>query len=88
MAILISFLVLEAFLPRYFKGAEEQFELHPELLEVNHNNFKPKIPQLVRDVLARNMSKEIEFYHIVKQKLLKQYMSIQWIIYLFLFIYY
>ena len=72
-----SIKVFEAFLPKYFKGSGELFQTHPELLETNKNTFKPKVSNTIRQHLAKNMSKEIEFYHLVKQRLIKQYLSIK-----------
>ena len=72
-----SIKVFEAFLPKYFKGSEELFHAYPELLGKNKNTFKPKVSNAVRQLLAKNMSKEIEFYHLAKQRLIKQYMSIK-----------
>ena len=72
-----SIKVFESYLPKYFKGSKELFQTYPELLETNVNTFKPKVSNTIRLQLAKNMSKEIEFYHLVKQRLIKQYLSIK-----------
>ena len=65
-----SMAVMEAFLPRYFKGASKNLEI------VNHNSLQPSVSFHVREEISRNMSREIEFYNIVRQKLFKQLLSI------------
>lgn len=72
-----SIQVLEHYLPRYFKGLTNLLETNPELLQTNRNTFKPPVPNWVREMMAKNMSKEIEFYHIVRQRLIKQYLLIK-----------
>ena len=66
----VSMAVMEAFLPRYFKGVTK------DLKKINHNSMQPSVSHDVRKQIARNMTREIEFYNIVKQKLFKQYLSI------------
>lgn len=65
-----SMLVMETFLPRYFKGASQYLE------KINHNSLQPPVSFHVREEIAKNMTHEIEFYNIVRQKLIKQYLSI------------
>ena len=69
-----SLKVLEAFLPRYFKGATSLLDMAN--VTTNTNPFKPKVSAEVRHMLAKNMSKEIEFYHLAKQRLFKQLASL------------
>ena len=65
------------YLNKYFKGSKELFHTNPELLEINVNKFKPKVSNTIDQLLAKNMSKEIELYHLVKQGLIKQFLSIK-----------
>ena len=66
----MSLNVMESFLPRYFKGSTNISQ------KFNHNNVKPIVRKYFREQIAKNMTKEIEFYDIVKQRLIKQFMSI------------
>ena len=43
---------------------------------VNKNMYKPKVPHFVRELIAKNITREIEFYNFCKQRLNKQYLSI------------
>ena len=70
-----SLKVLEAFLPRYFEGASNLSASTD--VTTNTNHFKPKVSADVRALIANNMSKEIEFYHMAKQRLFKQYNSLK-----------
>ena len=67
--------VLEAYLPRYFQGAFGVVQ--KTAISTNQNTFKPPVSAKIRSILARNMSKEIEFFHLAKQRLIKQYKSLQ-----------
>ena len=68
--------VLEALLPKYFAGATQLLEQDPEILQINKNAFKPAVEPDIKSMLASNMTKEIEFYHIARQRLLRQYLVI------------
>jgi dermatan/chondrotin sulfate uronyl 2-O-sulfotransferase UST len=69
--------VFEAFLPRYFKGTQEYLATsNPDILTTNTNTFKPKVSSDIRAIIAANMTKEIDFYYHCKQRLLRQYLSI------------
>ena len=59
-----SMAVMEAFLPRYFKGVSSEYGE-----KINHNSLQPRVPFDVRQQIARNMTRKIEFCNIVKQKL-------------------
>ena len=71
-----SLQVLEHFLPRYFQGSTELFATGKVEKVVNKNLFKPKTSALVREMIAKNITREIEFYNYCKQRLHKQYLSI------------
>ena len=68
--------VFEAFLPKYFLGANALLEEEPSILHTNQNTFKPKVDGHIQAAVAANMTKEIEFYHIVKQRLFQQHAAI------------
>ena len=67
--------VLEAFLPRYFEGASRVVQ--NDAISTNRNAYKPPVSAYIRSLLERNMSKEIDFYHLARQRLVKQYKSLQ-----------
>jgi len=69
-----SLLVLEQFIPKYFEGVTEIY--HLKNFEVNKNQLKPKVEDEIRLIIAKNISREIEFYNFCKQRLFKQYKSI------------
>ena len=71
-----SLQVLEHFVPRYFQGSTELFATGKVEKVVNKNLFKPKTSALVREMIAKNITREIEFYNYCKQRLHKQYLSI------------
>lgn len=66
--------VFEHFLPRYFTNAREAYRLYMNDQPKNSNNIKPKIPQWIKDKIAANMTKEIEFYEFCKQRFHRQYL--------------
>ena len=71
-----SLKVLEHFVPRYFEGSTELFATGKVDKVVNKNLYKPKTSALVREMIAKNITREIEFYNYCKQRLHKQYLSI------------
>ena len=71
-----SIMVLETFLPKFFQGSTKLLKQTSELDGLNQNTLKPKVSSQARKQIAENMTREIEFYHIVRQKLFQQYMSI------------
>ena len=73
-----SLQVLEHFLPRYFQGSTELFATGKVAKVVNKNLYKPKTSALIREMIAKNITREIEFYNYCKQRLYKQYLSILW----------
>lgn len=72
-----SIQVLEELLPKYFKGARKLLSEDAELLQVNRNQFRPKVKQQICDQITANFSLEIDFYHFAKQRLFKQYLSVK-----------
>ena len=72
-----SIQVLENHLPRYFRGVNQVISKEPDLLKTNTNGFKPKVRREIKSAIAANMTKEIDFYLYVKQRLLRQYMTLE-----------
>eukprot|EP00095_Tigriopus_kingsejongensis_P010557 snap_masked-scaffold421_size176100-processed-gene-0.2 protein:Tk10557 transcript:snap_masked-scaffold421_size176100-processed-gene-0.2-mRNA-1 annotation:"heparan sulfate 2-o-sulfotransferase pipe" len=72
-----SMTVLEHFLPRFFTGVKEVYSKNKQYWSnVNKNKFRPEVSGYVRDLVKRNMTREIEFYEYCKQRLHKQYLSL------------
>lgn len=71
-----SFVVFEAYLPRYFKGVKEVYFNQLKGAQKNKNIYKPKTSRTIRNQLLGNFSLEIEFYEFCKQRLHRQYLAI------------
>jgi dermatan/chondrotin sulfate uronyl 2-O-sulfotransferase UST len=71
-----SLKVLETFIPRYFAGSTEAFDTGKVSKVINKNMYKPKVPFHVRELIAKNITREIEFYNFCRQRLNKQFLSI------------
>ena len=72
-----SIQVLENHLPRYFKGVNQVISKEPDLLKTNTNSFKPRVSREIKLAIAANMTREIDFYLYAKQRLLRQYLSLE-----------
>ena len=72
-----SIQVLENHLPRYFRGVDQVISNNPNILKTNTNGFKPKVSREIKLAMAANMTREIDFYLYAKQRLLRQYLSLQ-----------
>lgn len=68
--------VLQELLPRYFQGSLQLLSEDPDLLQINRNQFRPKVKQRIRDQITANFTLEIDFYNFAKQRLFKQYISL------------
>ena len=75
-----SLLVLEKFVPAFFKNAHKEYYAmrEKEKGQVNKNIFKPKVPEEVKNYVKTKMSKEFEFYKFCQQRLYKQFLTIQY----------
>ena len=71
------FLVLEAYLPRYFNGAKDIMSKSEDLKFVGRPMNKPGVSYKVRNMIAKNMTNEIEFYNIVRQRLFRQFITLE-----------
>lgn len=76
----MSLKVLEGYLPRFFDGAYNIYKNKLNGLKVNRNLLKPEVSQDIKDILSKNMTREIEFYNFCQQRLLQQFDAIrpQW----------
>ena len=72
-----SIQVLKNHLPTYFKGVDQVISNEPNLLKTNTNGFKPKVSKEIKSAIAANMTREIDFYFYAKQRLHRQYLSLQ-----------
>ena len=72
-----SIQVLENHLPRYIRGVNQVISKEPDLLKTNTNGFKPRVSSEIKSAIAANMTKEIDFYLYAKQRLLRQYLSLE-----------
>ncbi|XP_044314206.1 heparan sulfate 2-O-sulfotransferase pipe isoform X3 [Drosophila rhopaloa] len=74
----ITLSVLEAYIPRFFAGAkDEYYALKQTLGNVNRNAFRPLLSGKARALLSQNLTREIELYQFVKHRLYKQYIALQ-----------
>ena len=78
-----SLVVLEHYLPRFFRGVSDVYRQYMEKSRkgrgVNANLYKPKKPktwQQIKDTLAANFTKEIDFYEYCRARLHKQYLTL------------
>lgn len=72
-----SLIVLEHYLPLFFSGASEEYRRHKGYWKnVNKNNFRPDVSPTVKDMLRKNLTREVEFYEFCKQRLHKQYLAL------------
>lgn len=69
--------VLEHYVPAFFKGARLAYNQYMNARPKNTNNFKPHIPQYIKDQMAANFTREIEFYQFCKQRFYRQYLAIK-----------
>ena len=73
-----SLFVLEKYVPMFFKGMLKQYKNRKnwQTKEVNKNIFKPKVSEIAKELVRRNMTRETEFYEFCKQRLHKQYLAV------------
>lgn len=72
-----SLAVLEAYIPRFFRGARAYLAEHSEIRHMNKNTFKPPVDPELRASLMGRFQREIQFYEFCKQRLHKQYMLME-----------
>ena len=68
-----SLRVLEAYVPRFFRGASDFYRDQLGGLRMNSNLYKPRLSEEARVALAKNFTLEYEFYEFCKQRLEKQH---------------
>lgn len=69
-----SLQVLENYVPAFFKGARL---LYAQTFHDNKNRVKPKVSTKIKNIVRANFTTEIEFYQYCKQRLWRQYLTIQ-----------
>lgn len=70
--------VLEHYIPRFFKGARQVYRDEVERFKgINRNIFKPPVSEEVKEIVRRNFTREIEFYHFCRQRLHRQLLALQ-----------
>lgn len=45
--------------------------------KINRNSFKPPVSEEVKDMVRRNFTREIEFYHFCRQRLHRQLLALK-----------
>jgi len=66
--------VLEAFMPRHFRGAREAYWSYAS--EVNRNKLRPSVSEETRLIVGRNLTQETDFYLWCKQRLNTMYYAL------------
>ncbi|XP_075225162.1 heparan sulfate 2-O-sulfotransferase pipe isoform X1 [Lycorma delicatula] len=70
--------VLEYYIPRFFKGARQVYKEEVEHFKrINRNTFKPPVSEEVKDLVRKNFTREIEFYHFCRQRLHRQLIALR-----------
>jgi len=69
--------VLEEYVPMFFRNVRKVHKDNLREMVKNANTIKPKIPQAIKDKVAKNFTAEIDFYEFCKQRLYKQYLAIK-----------
>nr|XP_014280499.1 heparan sulfate 2-O-sulfotransferase pipe [Halyomorpha halys] len=70
--------VLEHYIPRFFRGASKIYNEELERFrKINRNNFKPPVSEEVKDIVRRNFTREVEFYHFCRQRLHRQLLALK-----------
>ncbi|XP_075225163.1 heparan sulfate 2-O-sulfotransferase pipe isoform X2 [Lycorma delicatula] len=69
--------VLEYYIPRFFKGARQVYKEVEHFKRINRNTFKPPVSEEVKDLVRKNFTREIEFYHFCRQRLHRQLIALR-----------
>ena len=67
--------VLEQYVPDFFDGALKVYQASPKK-KTNQNMLKPQVSRTIKQLLAKNMTYEFDFYEFCRQRLYKQYLAI------------
>ncbi|XP_030242655.1 heparan sulfate 2-O-sulfotransferase pipe-like isoform X2 [Drosophila navojoa] len=73
----ITLAVLEAYIPRFFADATNQYYSHKEKFMINSTPHDSHLDEDVEAYLKQQFAYEIELYHFCKQRLYKQYIAIR-----------
>jgi dermatan/chondrotin sulfate uronyl 2-O-sulfotransferase UST len=66
--------VLEKYIPRFFKGVTKiYFDKMEKFSKINKNENKPKVSEEIKNIVRKNLSREIEFYEFCKERLQRQF---------------
>lgn len=69
--------VLEHFLPQYFKNAQVVFDKSPAFVQHRHESFwEMPVSDDSKRFMARNLVQEMQFYEYLKNRLFRQFDSI------------
>jgi len=69
--------VFEKYIPRFFSGAADiYYDNEDKFHKINSNSFKPPVSEHVKDIVRKNLTREIEFYQFCRQRLYKQYLAV------------
>lgn len=66
--------VLEAFMPRHFRGATKAYWSFTS--EVNRNNLRPTVSESTRSIVGKNLTQETDFYLWCRQRLNTMYYAL------------
>jgi len=73
-----SMKVFENFVPKFFSGASNIYEkMNEQWGSVNKNIYQPKVEERIKDLVRKNMTREVDFYHFCRQRLHRQYLTIK-----------
>ena len=74
----LSMQILEKMVPRFFAGAPQIYsKLSRNLGAVNKNIYQPKVDEKIKDLVRKNMTREVDFYNFCRQRLYKQYLLVK-----------
>merc|ERR1712043_74877 len=63
--------VMEHLLPVFFRGALQLYRKRGKI-KINSNHVKPFVPDDIRNIIARNNSREVSFYYFCRERLKQQ----------------
>ena len=74
----LSMQVMEKFVPKFFQGAPEVYtNMKRRLGAVNRNIYQPKVDEKIKELVRKNMTREVDFYNFCRQRLYIQYLLIK-----------
>ena len=74
-----SMQVFEKYIPKFFTGALQEYRLlNRQAGSVNKNIYQPPVDDFIKNLVRNNMTKEVDFYLYCRQRLHKQYLTINY----------